>query len=78
MPKIIQDKLRLTVASQGHSHLIQGKVRTMKIQHDQIPMFYHDQEPHRPSQIKLLCDGAESYRNIHDSIQRKLTSESKD
>ena len=74
----ICDELRMTVALQGFSHLIQGKGRTMKSQYDQMFIFYHGQKPNRPSQIKLLCDGAASYRDIYDSTQSVVTSESTD
>ena len=60
LPKIFSDELRMTNALQVHSHLIQVKGYTMNSQHDQMLMFYHSQDPNRPLQIKLLCDGAAS------------------
>ena len=50
----------------------------MKSQSDQIIIFYHDQEPNRPSQIKLLCDEAESYRDMSYSIQSAVTRKYQD
>jgi len=78
LPKIIRDELRMTVALQGYSHLIQGKGRTIKSQYDQMFIFYHGQKPNRPSQIKLLCDGAASYRDMYESSQSAVTSKSPD
>ena len=78
LPKIIRDKLWLTVSLQGCSHIIQRKSNTMKSQHDQMLMFYHGQEPRHPIQIKLLCDGASFYLYMCDSTQSAVASESKD
>ena len=68
----------MTVALQGYSRLIQGKGRTMKSQYDQMIIFYHGQKPNRPSQIKLLCNGAASYRDMYESTQSAVTSKSQD
>ena len=48
----------------------------MKSQYDQMFIFYHGQKSNRPSQIKFLCDGAASYRDIYDSTQSAVTSRS--
>ena len=69
LPKNIRDELRMTVALQGCSLLIQCKDRTMKSRHDQMFTLYHGQTPNLPSQIKMLCDGAGSYRDVYDSTQ---------
>ena len=74
----ICDELRMTVALQGFSPLIQGKGRTMKSQYDHMFILYHSQKPNRPSQIKLPCDGAASYRDVYDSTQSVVTSKSID
>ena len=66
----------MTDAFQGCSHHIQGKGRTMKSQCDQMLILYHGQEPNRPSQIKLLCDGAASYHEMRNSTQSVVSSES--
>ena len=74
LPKAIRDELRMTVALHGYSHLVQGKGRTTTSQYDHMYIFYHGLEPNRPSQVKMLCDGAAVYRDLYDSTQVTVTS----
>lgn len=50
----------------------------MKIQHDQMIMFYHGQEPNRLSQIKLIGDGVASYYCMCDLTQSSVANKSQD
>ena len=69
LPKHIWDELKMTCALQGFSCLLQGNSKTIKLQHDEMYIFYHGQLPNRPSQIKMLCNGTATYRDLYDSSQ---------
>jgi len=78
LPKLIRDEIRMTCALKGFSNLIQGKGKNRNQQYDQMYIFYHGKKPHRPSQIRMLCNGQGSYRDMYDSSQVMVTSKSGD
>ena len=52
----------------------QGKGKMVMQQHDTMYQYYHGKPPSRPSQIKMLCDGVYSYRELYDAKQNISTS----
>lgn len=74
LPKQIRDELRMTVALQAFSHIKGGKGKTTKMQNDAMFSYYHGVQPHRPSQIQMLCDGNLRYHALYKYEERKITN----
>jgi len=67
LSKVIRDEIRMTCALCGFSNLIEGSGKTKNRQFDQMYHFYHGKKTHRPSQIRMLCQGQGIYSAMYDS-----------
>ena len=74
LSKVIRDEIRMTCALRGFSTLIEGSRNTKNRQFDQMYHFYHGKKTHRPSQIRMLCQGQGIYSAMYDSFPVIVTS----
>ena len=61
LPKNVRDELRLTCALRGYSSIMYGVGKKLSKQHLELSEYYDGKAPHRPSQIKMLCEAQLGY-----------------
>ena len=78
LPRYVRGELRMACAMRGFSELKSGKPRRLNEQHEYMARFFHGSPPNYPSQIKLLCEGRASYRDLFEEVTMKSTKRKAD
>ena len=74
LPVNIRNELQILYAMRAYNSIKGGKGKTIMQQYDALYAYYHDKPPSRPSQIKMLFEGGNTYRDLYKRQQRVATA----